>query len=269
MNKSVFEFSDYKAYLEAFIVGQPKRGHGIRTQLSEAVGCQLAYLSQILKGKADFTLEQAGKANRFLGHSKEESHFFMLLVQRSRAADLPTRNYFSEQLEELLQLRKQIKNRIGMAQNLTLEDQLTYYGSWHYVALHILLTIPAYQTKQAMTEKLGISIEKLNELLEFLLRTGLAEQHGNRFVTGSAHIHLGNDSKLVAKHHANWRLKAMQSLDTEKKNDLHYSSAVSLSVKDAAAIRALLLKSISEAVEIVKVSPEEKLCGVCVDFFEL
>jgi uncharacterized protein (TIGR02147 family) len=269
LKNSIFDYQDYKKYLKDLIHSRPKHGHGVRSKLADAIGCQVAYVSQILNGGIDLNIEQTIRLNKFFGHTKEEAHFMLLLVQFARAGDRDTRDYFREQMEVEIAKRLVIKNRLGLAQGLSAEDQVTYYSTWYYAAVHILLTIPDFRTKPAIAEKLGLTLEKTNEVLEFLVRTGLANQEGNIFGTGQSQIHLGNDSKLIARHHANWRLRALDSLDQETKEDLHYSSVVSLSVSDIAKVKALAVKKIEEIISVVKDSKEEELAVFCVDFFRL
>ncbi|MFH7483927.1 hypothetical protein, partial [Salmonella sp. 2019-SM259] len=78
--KSVFEFVDYKSYLTQRF-GGARRRTGARSQAAKAIGCHSTFLSHVLQGKADLSLEQAEKLNDFLGHSEQEAHFFFLLLQ--------------------------------------------------------------------------------------------------------------------------------------------------------------------------------------------
>jgi uncharacterized protein (TIGR02147 family) len=269
MNKSIFEFQNYKTYLTSLLKAQPKKGRGQRSRLAEAIGCQLTYISQILNGHVHLNLEQGMKVNRFFGHSQDEAHFFLLLVQFARAGDHDTRKYFQDQIDQELQRRLVIKNRLAAAQGLNEEDQVTYYSAWYYAAVHIFVTIPEFQNKRILTHRLGIGTDKINDVLGFLERTGLVRREGDNYKPGPAQIHLGNDSKLVSRHHCNWRLQAMQSLDLERPQDLHYSVVASISKSDATKMKALLVKQIEELVATIKVSQEEELCAICIDFFGL
>lgn len=49
---------------------------------------------------------------------------------------------------------------------------------------------------------------------------------------------------FLAKHHANWRLQALHSLDRADPDDLHYSGPMALSEENAIKLRALLLNGI-------------------------
>ena len=85
MKKALFEYSDYKLYLSDKIDGMPKHGRGERSKLAEALRCHLAYVSQVLKGEAQLSLEQADIINQYFDHSPDEADFFLLLVQAARA----------------------------------------------------------------------------------------------------------------------------------------------------------------------------------------
>ena len=65
--KSSFSFKDYKALLHWRIETSPRRGRGVRAALAQAMKVQSAYLSRVLNGDADLSLEQADAANTFFG----------------------------------------------------------------------------------------------------------------------------------------------------------------------------------------------------------
>jgi uncharacterized protein (TIGR02147 family) len=267
MKKTVFDFQDYKAYIRAWIAAQPKGGRGVRSRLAGALGCQVAYVSQILNGHLHLSVEQAVRVNGFFAHSKDEGNYFALLVQHARAGDKETSAYFQELLEAELAKRLLLTRRLGLAQGIQPEDQVTYYSAWYYSAAHVLVTIPEFRTKRAIAAKLGLSPERTADVLDFLVRTGLVKQNGDQFAPGASQIHLDQHSKLTARSHANWRVKALGSLDSPRETDMHYSGVFSISATDALKLKALLLKQVEEVIGVVKPSREEQLAVFCVDFF--
>ena len=267
MKKIIFEFQDYKFYLTSLIKSRPKGGRGVRSQLASAIGCQVAYVSQILNGHLHLSIEQAVRVNKFFTHSKDEGSFFLLLVQYARAGDKDTKAHFQELLETELTKRLVLTRRLGMAQGISSEDQVTYYSAWFYSAVHILVTIPAFQTKSAISAKLGLSREVTAEVLDFLVRTGMVAQKGDHFLPGPSQIHLDQRSKLTARSHANWRVRVLGALDSPAETDVHYTGVFSLSAADALKLKALVLKQIEDVISVVKLSKEEQLGIFCVDFF--
>ncbi|MCM2279750.1 MAG: DUF4423 domain-containing protein [Oligoflexia bacterium] len=268
MDKEIFEFLDYRGYLLAWITTRPKRGRGVRAALARAISGPVSHISQVLGGISHFTPEQAEEVNVFLGHSSEESEFFLLLVQLGRAGTPRLRKRIQTRIEEIRRKRLVLKERLAVKDRVSEQDQARFYSSWLYAAIHILLTIERYQTRDAIARYLGLSLRRVSEVLGFLVSLGLARESAGRFTVGTAHVHLGNDSPMISKHHVNWRLQAIRALERDDASEsLHYSSVVSISRDDATRIKSLLVKSIESAKALIRDSKEEELHSFCLDFF--
>lgn len=268
--KDLFEYKDYKQYLRDQIAAAPKGGHGMRSKLADSMHSPVSHISQVLKGSSQLTFEQAEAANDFLGHNEEQAEFFLLLVQRARAGTPGLQKRIDKQIERAVEKRLTLKNRFKLAEGISRENQVNYYSSWIYAAAHILLTIPGFETKEAIARKLGLSLKRAGEILDFLISCGLAEQEGGNFKTGKARIYLGGDSPLISKHHSNWRLRAVQSLEKEDRDeDLHYSSVVSISKEDFMRVRFALTRELEATKAIIRDTEPTELCGLCMDFFKL
>ncbi len=268
MKEEIFAYRNYKKYLLDFIKAQPSQGHGQRLRLAKFVQCQVGYVSQVLNGSAHFSLEQAERVNRFLKHSQEESHYFLLLVQAARAGTEELKEYFHSLLEQVSENRLLLKNRLKTNQPLNELNQAKYYSSWYYAAVHILLAIPHYRRRPAIAQRLQLDPEKVNEILDFLQEAGLVTREGSEYKINTGPIHLGADSPLISKHHLNWRMHAMRALERAGKQDLHYSSVLSLGKADFQRIRERLVKEIEEIRKIVRDSPEEDLYVITLDWYE-
>lgn len=266
----VFEFEDYKDFLNAKLDELNLGGRGSRTRLSRAIGCQTAYTAQVLRGTSQFSLEQGEGINEFLGHTDEQGHYFLLLIQFSRAGTAKLRGRFKKQIEEIKSGRALLKNRLEPRESLGGNDQQAYYSSWVYGALHALSSIPDFQRPEVMSSRLGVSRRITGEALEFLLRSGVLEKDNDGALrTGKAQIHLGADSLMIAKHHTNWRLQAIRNFERGSEGSLHYSSVISISKKDEHLIREKLISMITELKPIIKKSKEEEALALCFDFFRI
>lgn len=269
MNQSLFNYENYKSYLADRLGGKSER-RGLKSKVALALGCQPTYISQVLHGVADLSLEQADALNSFLGHTSEEAHFFMLMVQRDRAGTVSLKKYFDRAIDEELAKRLNLTKRLGTQNTLTKEDQTRYYSSWHYAAIHIALTIPTLRSVSALSQYFKISNSKTLSVLNFLTEKGLAVLHKDgRYLSGSNFIRLGNESPNIIRHHSNWRLSAISSLDREAPRDLHYSAVVSLSKKDVVKLKNKMLDEIKHMVAEIKDSKEEELYCYTLDFFSL
>ncbi|RZA04703.1 MAG: DUF4423 domain-containing protein, partial [Proteobacteria bacterium] len=179
------------------------------------------------------------------------------------------RQYFESQLAALKSQRLNLKARIGEGANLSKENQYTYYSSWIYAAVHVALSIPELQTASAIARYYNQKPGLIREVLGFLLKAGLAVEKGSRYQIGPTMIHLGNDSKNILRHHANWRARALFSLEREEPADMHYSAAVTISRADAARIKEMLVTMIKSTVTEIEASKEEEAFCFAVDFFSL
>lgn len=269
VRKQIFEFNEYKDYLNHFVGGAGKRtGH--RLKLAQACGCNSAYISQVLNGSSHISLEQAQKANRFLKNTKEESHYFLMLVQKARAGTHELKAYFNEQIEFIQTQRLNLKNRMQM-KSMTTENQAIYYSHWYFAAIHVALAIPSLQTKLSISDFFNLPQEKVGDVLEFLQATGLAQYENGKYLVGSVQIHLGSDSPNISKHHSNWRNQAIVSLDRSLADDVHYSAAITLSKKALSEVQKHLVDQLKNAIEIVtkNTEPDEECYAINLDLFNL
>lgn len=268
MGKNLFDFQDYPAYLKSAF---PTRGagRGSRIRLANALGVQKGFISAVFHGKAEFSLEQAYKVSRFLSHTPDERDYFLLLIQSARAGSQDLREYFGAKIRETQAKRKEIRERISVKATLSEVDQLTYYSNWHYTAIHMCLMVPQLRSREAISRYLGLPIELVSKVLEFFVRSGIAEQRGESYVAGPARLHIGADSPFVGRHHTNWRMQSIQALDRSKTQNLHYSLVMSIAPAAMTRIREILLDSLQKTEAVLRDSPDETICALTLDLYEL
>ena len=269
--KSHFEFINYKSLMLWRIEESPFRGRGLRAALSKSIKVQSAYLSRVLNGDADLNLEQADAANSFFGHNSEEARYFLLLVEKARASTDSLKAHFDREISRILHERERI-SLVGdtpVQKFLSLEDQLTYYSSWQYSAVHIALSVPELQSPLALSKELKVPSVRIEVILEFLVRTGMAVKLGIQYTIGKVWIHLPPESPLIGKHHANWRVRAIQSSESVSRDNFHYTQVVSISREDSKRILGIVSQIVERANEIIRPSKEENLRCLAIDFFSL
>lgn len=269
MNKSIFDFKDYKQYLITRTGGKRSR-RGEKVAIATITGCQPTYVTQVLYSETHFSLEQAEKLNSYFHHNKNESEYFLMMVAKARAGTKSLEIFFQEKLDLLLKKRFILKERMGnSSKTLSEVEQSVYYSSWQYSAVHMALTIPQLQKKRALADFFNLATQRLSLILDFLVRHGLATNEGELYKTGETQIRLGNDSANIIKHHSNWRQQAIDSLEREKLNDLHYSGVASISQADLKLIKSKMLDLIKECAEVIKGSKEQELVCINMDFFNM
>lgn len=265
----VFEYQDYKAYIAAWIQSRPTGGRGERSRIAERVRCHLAYVSQVLNGSSHFSLEQGEALNVLFEHSDDETEFFLLLIELARAGTNDLRKFFQRRIQKVLEQRLILKNRFSDKRTLSREDQATYYSHWAYCAVHMAVLVPELRTPRSIAGYFGLSVSKTVQIIEFLEAVGLIKKQDGVLLPTETRIHLESDSPMISKHHTNWRLQAMRSLDGETSSELHYSSVVGVSQEDLPRVREVLVKAIEQVRTIIKSSKDEAIYCYALDLFGL
>ena len=265
--KRIWEFTAYRSYLEEKL-GGPGSRTGLRKQLAEAIPVHTTFVSQVLTNRADFSLEQAEAINDFLDHSEEEGEYFILLLLRERAGAVTLRKRFDRKIQEMRDRRLNIKARLQVDKAISSLDQEKFYSSHVYGAAHVLTSIPDFQTTEDLAKALKLSHSRVQDIVEFLARLGVVEVRSGKLRPGSRHIHLSNESELILKHHANWRLHAINSLQFLDREDVHYSGCVSLSQEDAFKVKESLLSNLKSNADTISKSKEELAYVLNIDFYK-
>ena len=267
MKIDIYLFRSYKAYLNSFSEASAKRG--AKAKIAKALGCQPTYVSQVFNRSVHLSLEQADKLNEFLGHSEDEAKYFILLVQKDRAGTRSLERHFKTQIEQILSQRVVVTQRLGIKDSLSVEEQAIYYSSWYYSAVHIALTIPGLNSKESIATYLGISVKKVGTVLSFLVSAGLVQNVGGSLKIKWPSVALTSDSPNLPRHHANWRIKAVDSVGVYDKKDLHYTAVISISKEDIDQIKNETLSLLKKHRDLISRSKEEDLYCYAIDIFKL
>jgi uncharacterized protein (TIGR02147 family) len=269
MNFNLFNYSDYKVYLAEKITHQAREDRSFRSRLSEHVQCQPSYLSQVLNGKPDFTLEQAHRLNHFFLHDKVEARFFILLVEKSRAGTRELKQFFNEQIEDARKARFDLKKRLKETEEIAEKDQHKYYSAWFYSAIYVILSIPHFQSIELIANRFNLPEELVAEVVSFLEGCGLIENKNGKYHVTKKRLHLERESTFIQRHHINWRSQALQSAEKNLPGDMHFSTVVALSKADYEKIKEVFVKAIHSAREIIRPSEEEEIMAITLDVFKL
>lgn len=189
----IWEHNSYRDYLLERLGNEGSRT-GLRKKLAAAIPVHTTFVSQVLKGRAEFSLEQAEAINIFLEHTEDEGEFFILLLLKDRAGSRALKNRFERKIKGMRQERANIGKRLSNANEISLKDRERFYSSYLYGAAHVLAAIPKFQTIEALSEALKLPRSQTQNVVDFLLRIQLLQIDGGKIIPGARHIHLKNDS---------------------------------------------------------------------------
>lgn len=264
----IFDFQSQFLYLKERLSAE-NSSRGMKTQLAEALLIQPAFLSQVLSGKYSLSLEQADLANKFFDHATDESNFFLLLVSRDRASTSSLKKHFDHQLNLILKKRQRLIERLGRKAEMSAEVEGIYYSSWMYGAIHIACTIPEMGSRKLISEKLNLSIEVVGNVLDFLTENNFLQKSAEKYKPTDSWARLDKKSPHIIRHHANWRQKAIQNLENQTDDDLHYSGVFSMDQKTARKIQNAVLDFVKLQLKDIEAAKEEDLFVFGIDFFNL
>ncbi len=144
-----------------------------------------------------------------------------------------------------------------------------YYSHWLYPAVHVAVTISKLRSVRDISKALTASETSIQKILKFLAEHGLVLQQGEHFSPLETEWHLPSESPLIPQLHRIWRDKAIDTIIDKQPLDLHFSTAVSLTRKDADTIRTMILDFVKEATNVVRGSAEEDLFAMTLDWFQI
>ena len=263
---NIFTCSDFKSLIRSRIKGLPNGGHGSYSKLAKSMGIHTTSLSQILAGTKPLSLEHASLVCDFFSFGDLEAEFFLLLVQMDRAGNQSFRERLENQIEKVRRQGSELSVVIPSKQSLTLEQQATFYSDKNYSLIRVLSSLSDFQTMEAIANLIQLPQHIVAEKVKFLLQCGLCIQENGLIKPGPTYTHLDSDSAFISKHHANWRLHAMQKHPNLSKEELAYSSVLSLSKSDAKKVRNLFADIIKQTNEVRAESEPEVLRCLCIDW---
>ncbi|MCM2279630.1 MAG: DUF4423 domain-containing protein, partial [Oligoflexia bacterium] len=235
-------------------------------KIAHALRIHTTTVSQIFQGTKDLTLEQAQAATEYFGLSKLEARYFMTLVQLERAGSANLKTYFTEEAAAIRVQSQEVKNRVLAGKKLSDSDRAIFYSHWYYSAISLLTEIEAYRSPEAIAQITGLRLKRVREALAFLTSVGICIEKSGRYFPGETRTHIEKESPLASRHHANWRLRAIQAHENLGKEEIAFTAPLTLSRAHAKEAQALILQLIESISRIVAPSPSEELYCLNIDW---
>lgn len=265
--RSLLEYDDYKLYL----LERCKAEALPHARLAEAAGLQRQYLPQVLRGKSNFSDEQAYLIGTFLGLVGDELSYFLLLVQEARVDRAKVRSYFSAR-------RQSLRTQARLSGRLPAETKLVELGLGNAFDEFFLETdiqrayayffIPRYQRDPgSIAQKLNASKARFEEITRKLMGMGLLERDEKSFRSKVRLLHLEKDSPISRQNHRNWRLHAAQLPAGAHEDAFFFSSTVSADARLRKDLMEKLKAVIAELHALLPDAKDEEVFQVNLDVF--
>jgi uncharacterized protein (TIGR02147 family) len=265
---SIFEYANYRSYLEAWIDSLGSRSYGSKGRIAEALGISSSLVSQIMKGEKTLTPDQTSDLCEFLGLNEIETDYLHLLVDFDRAGTPRYRDKLQRKISNLQKQSRDLGKRVPRNKELSDEQRAIYYSSWLYTGVRNLTAIPGLNQPGAIAEHLNIDVGLVARVTRFLIENGLCIENNGKITYGPASIHVDKDSPFVNKHHQNWRFQAIHQMEKKRDQDIFFTSPMSLSVAAAEEIRKMIPNVVQSVMKITGPSPSEITACLNIDWFE-
>lgn len=263
---TVFDFNDYRQFISAQVDAQAKPW-GTWGRLAKIAGCQATYLSQVMKGKAQLTPDHVYRMARHWEMTDAETDFFLLLLERERVAGKELRAHLEEKMKKIRREREDLAKRFAKERVEAGEKETLYYSAWYWAALHVIVTIPEYQTPAAIARRLNLPVGFVEQALKRLADNGFVKQSKGKWAIHTADVHVPKESVMIGVHHNNWRQRAVTDSTVSGGDSVHFTGVYSLSRTDYQHLKEKMLELIEHSRKVVAPSAEEELACFLCDLF--
>lgn len=220
----VFDFEDYRKYISARLAAMPFQGRGELSKIAKELGVNSSFLSQVLNGAKNFSLEQIYVLGEYLQMNETEIHYLGELVNLERASKKNYKLFLKRRLDRI---KNEVRAREGIPpvdQPLDERNQAVFYSSWKFSAVQLLTGIEGFQELERIAERLEIGVSEAKSILEFLVGCGLCVTNGEQYQIGARRTHVTESSPLRPRHLLNWRIKAFTDINQNAKDCLFFSA---------------------------------------------
>ena len=265
----IYEYRDYKSFLNDRLQALPKKGRGEYRKWALHLGVSTTLISQIFKGDKHLNLEMASDLADHIGLTQQETDYFFLLVELARAGSERLKQKLERRVKDSQTRAQKLSERLSQDMEMSEQQKMTFYSSWIYTGAWVSTARPDVQSAEDLARLLNQPRAVVQNVLQFLLESGLCVMKDGNLDVGPMRTHIGSDSPLVAKHHQNWRLRAMEKMAThEESRDLFYSAPMALNEEVAVRVRAELPAFIEKINKWVVPAPSEIVRCLNIDWFE-
>lgn len=260
------KFNKYRSFIRGYLEVRAPRARGEITRLAEFAGIHPTFVSQVLAGTKEFSMEQGFSVAEYLELTESERTYFLLLLQRDRAGTKKLKDYFNSQLNEFRKSLLLVSSQLKEHRQLMDEDRAIFYSSWLYAAIRLYCSVGNGPTLEDICSYFGLRRQKAIKILEFLVSTDLVNYEKGSYRLGSQHTHLPSDSPFIVRHHMNWRTKALQRHDNVSNEEIAFTAPMSIAKEDFQKIREKILECIKDSIEIAKKSDAKELAFLNIDW---
>jgi hypothetical protein len=270
MKTPLYRCRSYQEFMSSTLVdADGKRIRGAVSEMANHIKCHSTFISQVIKGKADLSVDQIYLLASFCDLSESEVEYLINLYQMNRAGSHTTKKYFETRLKTLQDKSLNIKERLKREFVLAEEFHAQYLSSWLPQALHLFCQLPRQRDTASIAQYFRLPAADVLQTLQRLKEWGLIEEMNGEYLSIVSNLHFEGERPLTNLMHMSWRSKVLSSLqETPKSENVHFSSCFAVTTEAALEVRCFLIDTIERVAKIVDASEAREVHGLCMDFFK-
>lgn len=264
----VFDFDDYKTYLQARVEAN-KMTKGYRTALAAAADCKKSFISQVLLTHVHLTPDHAAGLSEFWRFSESEARFFLDLVLLARAGSPNLKRMIRARMKETQAKQTNLNERFKWEGISSLEIEQTYFSSWYWTAIYIATGMEGLSTASTISKRLNLPVSLVEKAIEKMVGWKLLKKKGKGWEVTEMKIHLPNSSTMTETNHSHWRQRALFNIQQQDPSALHYSLVFGVAKNDLEKLKEMVRQFLETAHKVIGPSSAEELACLTIDLFDI
>jgi hypothetical protein len=122
---------------------------------------------------------------------------------------------------------------------------------------------------ERIADRLGLDHKRTKDILDFLIDVGMVVKIKDHYQATTLATHLNRGSPFLAKHHTNWRLKAVEASDDLAADEMMYTAICSIGVSDFQKFKDELTLLLEKFVSLVQDAESEEIAQFSIDFMRI
>lgn len=264
----IYEYSSYIKYLGATLESKQATNpaYSLRA-MSRDLGVSPSTLSDVLKGKKNFSEQTAYEVGLRLSLSGKKFKYFTTLVQMETTKNEEMKLLFLNQLKVINpKLREHFDVNV---------DQFRFMSEWYYPAILEMTHLTYIQINpESLAHSLVITPTQAKEALELLVRLELIEPTENNSYKKTKNqfkFQAGSPNQALRKYHHQMLARAQDSLQTQTPNEkLVGSETIPMNIDDLALANDIIEGCFQQILELSKRSQDRThIYHLGIQFFQV
>jgi uncharacterized protein (TIGR02147 family) len=268
---NIFKHLEYtEALAEMFELAKNRPGKWTIAQMAQDLNIQPSYVTNVIKGRAEFSTDQLYAVCDYLGADLKSTEFLILLLEHKRSAIPKRKTELKKQIEKIQNEHRKSEAHIKAERLPENAPELTsYYMDPFCQLVHVFMNFPEYaKNPQKLCGKIAISEKHMHEILTKRENLHYIEAGKNGYEVKLKNRHLPKESPLCQPHQSLLRYKSIDQMQRVSEKDRYsFSVTFSSSPEDKNRIQSEFLEFLKKAEVIVKNTKREHVYQINFDLF--